>query len=142
MSLLASLQVPDRVVGMVLIAPAFNFVQNNFATLPADILAAWQRDRLMSFPDAYGGEPYAVDYSIIEDAAGYDVLSQPVELDVPLHIIHGDGDVVIPLSNSHDFIANARAQRLVLEVVPDGDHRLTDHIPLIASHLDRVWPEH
>jgi fermentation-respiration switch protein FrsA (DUF1100 family) len=95
----------------------------------------------MYFPDAYGNEPYAVDFAIIEDALQYDVLSIPVDLDIPLHIIHGEADIVIPLSNTHEFIDNVQSDRLVLETVPDGDHRLTDHIPLITSHLDRVWQE-
>ena len=141
MSLLAAMREPQRVIGMVLIAPAFNFVQKNFATLPAEVLATWQRDRHMYFPDAYGNEPYAVDFAIIEDALQYDVLSIPVDLDIPLHIIHGEADIVIPLSNTHEFIDNVQSDRLVLETVPDGDHRLTDHIPLITSHLDRVWQE-
>jgi len=140
-SLLAALRAPARVMGIVMIAPAFNFIQQNFGNLPADILAVWERNGTMNFPDAYGGEPYTVEFPIIEDARPYDVLASPVEIDMPLHIIHGDKDVVVPLASTQLFISNARADGLVLEVVPGGDHRLTDHIPLITRHLDRVWQE-
>lgn len=140
-SLLAAQRAPGRVMGMVMIAPAFNFIQQNFGILPADILAAWERDGCMSFPDAYGGEPYSVEFPIIEDALPYDVLESPVNVDIPLHIIHGDCDVVVPLASTQKFISNAHADDLVLEVVAGGDHRLTDHIPLITRHLDRMWQE-
>lgn len=140
-SLLAAQRASQRVLGMVLIAPAFNFIQQNFGSLPEDILSAWERDGHMIFPDAYGGEPYTVEFPIIKDALPYDVLESPVEIDVPLHIIHGEEDIVVPLASTQQFISNVQADDLVLEVVPGGDHRLTDHIPLITRHLDRVWQE-
>lgn len=141
LSLLACLHEPARVRGMVLIAPAFNFVQEKFATLPADVLSTWQRNGRMSFPDDYGHEPYSVEFSTLADAEQYDVLGHPVEIDIPVHIIHGEKDAIVPLAIVNRFIDNVRADRLILDVVPGGDHRLTDHIPLITRHLDRVWQE-
>ena len=140
-STLASLGSPQRVLGMVLIAPAFNFVQRNFATLPAEVLALWKHEGRMSFPDAYDREPYTLEYSIIEDAWRYDVLDRAVEIDMPVHIVHGDDDSIVPLASTHQFIANARAENLELEVIPGGDHRLMEHLELIICHLDRVWLE-
>jgi pimeloyl-ACP methyl ester carboxylesterase len=141
LSLLASLRDPARVRGMVLIAPAFNFVQERFATLPAHVLSAWRRDGSMSFPDDYGNELYSVAFSTLADAEQYDVLNRPVELGMPVHIVHGEKDAIVPLAIVNRFIDNVRANRLILDVVPGGDHRLTDHIPLIKRHLDRVWQE-
>jgi len=140
-SLLAALRNPQRVAGMVLMAPAFNFIQRNFATLPAEVLAKWRRDGRMTFPDAYDREPYTVAYSLMEDAAQYDVLDTDVRLDMPEHIIHGDADEIVPLSTTREFDNNARAHRLVLDIVPGGDHRLLEHVPLIIDHIDQVWQE-
>lgn len=140
-SVLAALRQPQRIVGMVLMAPAFNYVQKSLATLPEPVLAQWQREGRMTFPDAYDREPYTVEYQLIDDASQYDVLGTPIELDMPLHIIHGDADAIVPLSTTREFVDNAHARRLTLEVVPGGDHRLLDHIPLIITHIDQVWRE-
>lgn len=140
-SVLAALRRPRQVIGMVLMAPAFNYVQKSFATLPAPVLAQWKREGQMTFPDAYEREPYTVEYRLIDDARQYDVLESPVEITVPLHIVHGDADTIVPLATTLEFIANAHTSRVMLEVVPGGDHRLLDHIPLIIDHIDQVWLE-
>jgi pimeloyl-ACP methyl ester carboxylesterase len=140
-SLLGALRRKESVVGMMLIAPAFNFVQNNLSTLPEPVLKNWQAETYMSFPDAYGGEPYSLRYDIIDDARPYDVINTGTDLDIPVHIIHGENDPVIPISNTENFIRHAKLAKLVFERIPNGDHRLMDHIPQINDHIDRIWQE-
>ena len=126
---------------MMLIAPAFNFVQNNLANLPKTVLEHWQAETYMSFPDAYGEEPYSLRYDIIDDALPFDVLNNDVSIDVPLHIVHGENDPIIPIGNTEKFINHARLPKLVFERIPGGEHRLTDRVPLIISHIDSIWQE-
>ena len=140
-SLLAALRRRERISGMMLIAPAFNFVQNNLANLPKLVLEHWQAETYMSFPDAYGEEPYSLRYDIIDDALPFDVLNCEVSLDMPVHIVHGEIDPIIPIDNTENFISHARLPNLVFERIPGGEHRLTDHIPLIISHIDSIWQE-
>jgi len=140
-SLLAALRRRERISGMMLIAPAFNFVQNNLANLPKPVLEHWQAETYMSFPDAYGEEPYSLRYDIIDDAIPFDVLNSEVSLDIPVHIVHGENDPIIPIDNTEKFISQARLPKLVFERIPGGEHRLTDHIPLIINHIDRIWLE-
>ena len=140
-SLLASLQRKQRVSGMMLIAPAFNFVQNNLANLPDPVLKHWQAETYMSFPDAYGNEPYSLRYDIIEDAEQHDVLNTKVELDIPVHIVHGKNDPIVPITNTEKFLQRAQIPELIYEMIPDGEHRLTDYIPLIIRHIDSLWQE-
>ena len=138
-SLLAALQRTQRVSGMMLIAPAFNFVQNNLANLPDHVLKQWRAETYMSFPDAYGNEPYSLRYDIIKDAEQHDVLNTQIELNIPIHIVHGENDPIIPISNTEKFIQRAQIPELIYETIPDGEHRLTDHIPLIIRHIDSLW---
>ena len=140
-SLLATLRRRERIPALMLIAPAFNFVQNNLANLPKPVLKQWQAETYMSFPDAYGEEPYSLRYDIINDALPFDVLHSDVSLDIPLHIVHGENDPIIPIDNTEKFIRHALLPKLVFERIPGGQHRLTDHIPLIISHIDRIWLE-
>lgn len=139
--LLAALERRDQVTGLMLIAPAFNFIQHNFARLPGHILEKWRRDTYMSFPDAYSDEPYSVHFGIIKDAQQYDVINNHVQLDIPLHIVHGENDPIVPIAHTEKFIHRSDIPRLVFERIPQGEHRLTEFIPLIISHIDRVWQE-
>ena len=113
-SLLAALRRKQRVSGMMLIAPAFNFVQNNLANLPEPVLQHWQAETYMSFPDAYGNEPYSLRYDIIKDAEQYDVLELKIELDIPVHIVHGENDPIIPIRNTEKFLRHAQLRNLDL----------------------------
>jgi len=138
-SLLAALRRKQRVSGMMLIAPAFNFVQNNLSNLPSPVLKRWHAERYMSFPDAYGNKPYSLRYDIIKDADQYDVQDTQIELDIPVHIVHGENDPIIPIANTEKFIRCAQIPELVYETIPDGEHRLTDHLSLIIRHIDSLW---
>ncbi|MEA1889416.1 MAG: alpha/beta fold hydrolase [Pseudomonadota bacterium] len=140
-SLLAAMRRTPRISGMMLIAPAFNYVQNNLSTLPEQIKQKWQSESYMSFPDAYGEEPYSLRYDIMQDAEQYDVMNTDVSIDVPLHIVHGENDPIIPIAYTDKFIHHAQLPELVFERIPNGDHRLMDHIPLIISHIDNIWQE-
>lgn len=140
-SLLATLRRKSRISGMMLIAPAFNFVQNNLSNLPEKIRQQWQSDTYMSFPDAYDGEPYSLRYDIMQDAEQYDVLNTDISIDIPIHIVHGENDPIIPIANTEKFIRRAVLPELIFERIPHGEHRLTDHLPLIIGHIDCIWQE-
>ncbi len=140
-SLLASLRRKSRISGMLLIAPAFNFVQNNLSILPEQVKQRWQAETYMSFPDAYGEEPYSLRYDIMQDAEQYDVLNTEITVDIPLHIVHGENDPIIPIAQTEKFIRHAQLSKLVFEKIPNGDHRLTQEIPQIISHIDHLWQE-
>ncbi len=140
-SLLATMRRKPRISGMMLIAPAFNFVQHSLSTLPVQILQQWKAETYMSFPDAYGGEPYTLRYDIMQDAEQYDVMNTDISIDIPLHIVHGENDPIIPITYTDKFIRHAHLPGLIFERIPKGDHRLTDHIPLIISHIDCIWQE-
>jgi abhydrolase domain-containing protein 10 len=136
---LAALRRPRQVAGLLLIAPAFNFIRNRFGTLLAPFLARWQEEGTMTFDDPYGGEPFRLDHDIIADAEGLDVLEPAPRLSCPVRILHGEHDEVVPVSVSREFVARARAPSLTLTVIPGGDHRLNTAIPLMATAVDELW---
>ncbi len=130
------------IAGLVLLAPAFNFLQRYYATLPPALQDRWRTEGRLSLPDPYGPADavYSLDYRLIEDAARHDVLGGPVRLACPIVMIHGDRDEAVPLSVSHDFLAHAQAPAKRLLVVPGGDHRLTAALPAIREAVDGLWP--
>ena len=130
------------VAGLVLLAPAFNFLQRYYADLPQDLRRQWRREGQLTLPDPYGppGTVYRLGYRLIEDAAAHDVLSVPVTLPCPVAMIHGDQDEVVPLAVSEDFLRHVRAPAKRLTVVAGGDHRLTAAIPRVLAEVDAAWP--
>ena len=140
-SLVIAMQRRAQARGLMLIAPAFNFIQHNFSSLPGNILQQWESDRYMSFPDAYGGDPYTLSFDLLEDAQQYDVMDPPVSLDIPVHIVHGQNDPIVQVENTEKFIQRAQLPRLSFERVPNAEHRLTEHLPLILGHIDQLWQE-
>jgi len=67
---------------------------------------------------------------------GYEELTPPPG-DIPLVIVHGWRDDVVPVDNSIRYARDARA---TLHVV-DGDHRLTANIDAINVYLSRFLAE-
>lgn len=139
LSVVAATQRPQHIRGLLLLAPGFNFIQRNFAQLPAAELAAWQRAGTRWFRARYGEGDYPLHYDAIADAAAFDVLTPVPTLACSCVIIHGDADEAVPIDISRDFIAHLHAPAKELITVAGGDHRLQDAMPLILTQLDRLW---
>ncbi len=139
LSVLAARARPERIAGLVLIAPALDFVQRAYETLDAGAQGAWQSADGLVVADAYGGDPYRLTRGLLEDARGHGVLPRPPVLACPLFIVHGARDEHVPLAVSEAFLARVTAPRAELTVVAEGDHRLADGIPAIVAAVDRAW---
>ena len=63
---------------------------------------------------------------------GYEALT-PTPPDLPICIVHGWRDDVVPVENSIRFAQSCRAELHIL----DGDHRLTENIGEINYYLHR-----
>ena len=63
---------------------------------------------------------------------GYEHLT-PLPPSMPICIVHGWHDVIVPVENSVRYARNCSA---TLHIV-DGDHRLTDNIGAINDYLER-----
>lgn len=127
--------------GLVLLAPAFNFLQRGYAALPPERQVRWRDEGRLTLPDPYGapGATYELEYGLVEDAVRHDVLSAPVSVSCPVAIIHGRDDELVPVAISETFFRELRAPHKELVVVPAGDHRLTGAATQILSAVDRVW---
>ena len=57
----------------------------------------------------------------------------PTPPDIPIEIVHGWHDDIVPVENSIRFAKSCAATLYIV----DGDHRLTGNIDEIISHLER-----
>lgn len=139
LSVLATLERPGRVKGLVLIAPGFDFLARIFSELSREDQALWQRRGCRRFESAWEPFPYALPFEAVRDARALQVLDKPLALPCPVHIVHGRHDEVVPLSISERFLKLSSAPAKSLEIVEDGDHRLHTGLPVICRAIDGVF---
>lgn len=129
---------PRLVSGLLLLAPAIRFVQRHFASLPGKDVTAWRETGTFRFPDQYAGGHFELNYGFYEDALRYRDLG-PWKFDFPVAILHGQHDELLPPEDSIELKDNITAPSISLDIVPNGDHRLNDAIPLVCTKLDCLW---
>lgn len=138
--LLAGLARKERLKGLVGIAAAPDFTQR----LMEPGLSDEQRAELSAtgrilMPSTYG-EPVPLQQGFLDDGRRNLVLDEPVEIDRPVHLLHGQLDPDVPWQTSLDLAARLRSSHVTVELVKDGDHRLSrdEDLRRIAHAVDRV----
>ena len=122
---LRSLGRGERIVGLLLLAPAPDFTRR----LVVPKLSPAQRGDLeangfCSEPSQYGA-PTIYSRALIEDGEENLVMENPIETGCPVHIIQGMEDRDVPYSHALDLVTLLPADGVTLTLVRDGDHRLS-----------------
>jgi uncharacterized protein len=119
---------PKAVDRLVLIAPAFQFLQRWRERLSAPEIEKWKRERSIPIYHYGSKTEQPLGYQFLEDAAQY----EPVpDFRQPALILHGTEDTVVPSRVSHDFALEHVRIRLALF---KSGHELTDV-------LEDLWRE-
>jgi abhydrolase domain-containing protein 10 len=140
LAVLAALRRPAQIRGLLLIAPAFNFIQQHFGALPAAERAAWAAAGVRAFKSDYEDKQYELDYAVLEDAAALEIKGS-LAFSCPLSIVHGEQDEAVPLAQSVDFLTRVSAPATRFHPVARGDHRLAQALPLLCQEVDALWQE-
>jgi uncharacterized protein len=121
--LLASLMASKwvEVVQLVLLAPAFGFSQRLATSLGKTALSSWQESGNLEFYHYGLKQVVRLEYEFFADAQSHSEKSLQREL--PILIMHGLNDEVVPVSASQTFAAARPHVRLELL---DSDHGLGD----------------
>ena len=118
----------DLVPGMVLLCPAFGFLQQLAAAQPSG--------DAVTFP---GHErPYTLHRRVFDDVAQYDESSLPGRIRIPTLVVHGSEDDVIPQVVSERFFASLAAEQKDLWVIEGEDHRLNRSFGAILDRAERL----
>jgi pimeloyl-ACP methyl ester carboxylesterase len=124
-SLLLARARPERIAGMLLIAPAPDFTEAlMWPRLPEDaqrqILAQgeWLR------PSEYDPEPYPITRALIEDGRNNLVLQERMKLFCPMRILQGMQDPDVPWEHALRLV-EAIDGDVALTLIKNGDHRLS-----------------
>lgn len=135
-ALLAALARPERLAGLVLIAPAPDFTERlMWPSLPDHVRQAILRDGEALMPDE-GLGPYALTRSMFEEARNWLLLDGPIRLGAPVHILQGKRDEPVPWRHALTLAERIEGPDVRLDLIEAGDHRLStpaDLARLIAA---------
>lgn len=128
---LAALSRPERVKGLVLIAPAADFTERLiWPSLDAHARRAIEADGVWMRPSAYG-DPDPITRELIEDGRRWSILPGPVAITAPVQILHGGADPDVPWRHGLDLALAIGLDNLTFTLVGGGDHRLSRPADLV-----------
>ena len=124
-SLLAALERPDRVKGLVLIAPAPDFTEKlMWANWPEDVRQTIMEAGIYYEPSEYD-EPYEYSRELIEDGRQNQLLDSEIAFTGPVRILQGIDDPVVPWEYAYRVIDALASEDVRMTLVKNGDHSLS-----------------
>lgn len=140
-SLLVAKAIPERIAGMVGIAPAPDFTEDSmWSGFDEAQRAALMRDGQITVPSDYSPDGYPITRRLIEDGRRHLVLRAPLSLPFPLRILQGTADTDVPPSVALRLMDHADCPDLRLTLVKGADHRFStpDCLAMIAAGVENV----
>ncbi|RMH07458.1 MAG: alpha/beta fold hydrolase [Nitrospirae bacterium] len=90
------------------------------STLGPAGMAQWQRTH--HIPDVTGGSsPIALDYRFYEDCRRYDAFAAAAALTIPVLIVHGEADELVPVSQVQRLAETITGEKRLV-ILPDANH--------------------
>jgi pimeloyl-ACP methyl ester carboxylesterase len=139
--LLAALARPDRVAGLIGLAPAPDFTE----TLIWCGLTDKERDQLaqtgrLETPSDYSDDPTIITRSLIEEGRRHLLLAAPIGINCPVRLLHGMADPDVPYRLSLELAERVTGSNVRVTLIKDGDHRLsrTDDLALLAATIEQL----
>lgn len=141
-AMLLAHQRPKRIAGMLLVAPAPDFTEAlMWSKMPAEIQRQIMEEGSWLRETEYEA-PYPITRELIEDGRHNLVLDRPLDLRVPVRILHGMADRDVPWE--HGFkLMDVLAQDATFTVVKGADHRMSapENLKLIERTLERLMED-
>ncbi|HEV2674264.1 MAG TPA: alpha/beta hydrolase [Aliidongia sp.] len=124
----------DRVVGLVGIATASDFTERLIRPrLDAAAHARLAADGFLTVPSLYDPAGYMLTARLIDDGRRHALLPGPIPIRCPVRLLHGLADPDVPWSLSLDLAAALESSDVLVALIKDGDHRLSE-----PAHLARI----
>jgi pimeloyl-ACP methyl ester carboxylesterase len=124
--LLLALARPERIKGLVGLAPAPDFTETLiWWNLSDDARTRLLEDGKLEQPSDYSPEPTVITRALIEDGRKHLLLSRTIPVEAPVRLLHGLADRDVPHAVSLRLQTKLKAQDVVVHLIKDGDHRLS-----------------
>jgi len=125
-ALLVALARKERVLGLLGVASAPDFTEALiWKQLTDEQKRLMQTNGHLPIPSCYDQDPYLVSYKLIEEGRKHLLLTAPVDITVPVRLIHGSHDQDVPWQVSAELLSKITSKDATLTLIRDGDHRLS-----------------
>jgi pimeloyl-ACP methyl ester carboxylesterase len=125
-TLLVALARPERIAGLVGLAPAPDFTETLiWWNLSEEDRARLLKDGKLEQPSDYSPEPYVITQALIEDGRKHLLLNSRIDISAPVRLLHGLKDRDVPHAVSLRLQTKLRSEDVVVHLIKDGDHRLS-----------------
>ena len=114
---------PERVAALVGIAAAPDFTDWGYG---AEDKAILRRAGRLEQPNAYGPEPQVTTFAFWESGEALRLLHEPVAVDCPVRLVHGDSDTEVPIEIALRTMRRLRSADVQMRVLKGGGHRLSE----------------
>ena len=143
MSLLLALQRPERIQGLLLLAPAPDFTEEMFNQEfnDADRTELADQGRVLR-PTEYGDDPYIITESLITEGRQQLLLTrEQIAVNCPIHIVHGMQDADVAWQRSLLLTEKLQSNQVGLHYIKQGDHRLSEPEDLrrMCHLVEQLW---
>ena len=129
--LLVARRLPERVRALVGVAAAPDFTEDRMlARMSHDERRTLETRGVLRVPSRYSDDPYPVTMRLVEDARERLQLRDRIPIDCPVRLIHGYRDDDVPWSTSLRLASRLRSDDVAVEIVRDGEHRLSRNADL------------
>lgn len=122
-ALLLALRRPERVAALIGIAAAPDFTQWGFTESQKQVIV---REGLLEEENPYGGDPSRVYRGFWESGQELRLLEEPVPIDCPVRLVHGEDDPTVPLDVSNRLMRQLRSADVQLTTIKGARHRLSE----------------
>ncbi len=136
--------IPERIAGMVGIASAPDFTERLMWThLSEEQRARLQAGETLMLPSRYDEQPYPLSMQFIDDGREHLVLNDKIEIDCPVHLLHGMNDPDVPWETSIALANALSSDKVTVNLFKDSEHRLSSDAELerIARAVKDVLSE-
>ena len=139
--LLLALARPGRVAGLVGVAAAPDFTEDLiWSTLDDEGRRTLAETGEIVMPCDYGDDPYPITMGLIEEGRDHLLLRAPIALSCPIHLLQGMRDEDVPWRTALRIAELVESERVTVELVKDGDHRLSrdEDLARLRAAVDAV----
>jgi pimeloyl-ACP methyl ester carboxylesterase len=125
-ALLVALRIKDRLKGLIGIAAAPDATDKiMWSSFSDEIKARIETEGRIELPSDYDDSPYIITKTLIDEGRNHLLLDGPIDLDVPVRLIHGMMDKDVPFEFSHRIADRLTTDNVEICFVKGGDHSLT-----------------
>jgi pimeloyl-ACP methyl ester carboxylesterase len=141
LALLAALKRKERVRALLGIAAAPDFTNWGYTSEEKQVLV---RDGRLEQPNPYGPEPSVTWRGFWESGQANLLLYSPIDLSIPIRLVHGEQDQDVPLGVPLKLMADLHSSDVQLRVIKGAGHRLSEpheiHAILVELHglMERI----